>query len=259
MSILSCKSPRKSANCSRRWISATCRRRSTGTLLDAIELGEIPDVLANEDDGVSELVDFTELFDAIDLLNAWNAADLTDLWENKRELDDAMDELEDGDDAGMVEDAVSDVANADEDGDGLLGDEDENEDGVLDTGMDVGSAAKEALGDIDVAEDPELPGRNPAAGDGRHRRLPDGAARDTRDVREALRVQPREDAPAGHEYELAKSDGGVDDFDRSARPRQRHPLFDGATGGQTLDGTDSKANLRPPVRTRAGTTTEEEQ
>jgi len=124
-------------------------------LLDAIELGEIPDVLANEDDGVSELVDFTELFDAIDLLNAWNAADLTDLWENKRELDDAMDELEDGDDARMVEDAVSDVANADEDGDGLLGDEDENEDGVLDTGMDVGSAAKETLGDIDVAEDPE--------------------------------------------------------------------------------------------------------
>ncbi|MFB1066603.1 hypothetical protein [Natrinema sp. H-ect4] len=122
-------------------------------LLDAIELGEIPDVLANEDDGVSELVDFTELFDAIDLLNAWNAADLTDLWENKRELDDAMDELEDGDDAGMVEDAVSDVANGDEDGDGLLGDEDG--DGVLDTGMDAGSAAKEALGDIDVAEDPE--------------------------------------------------------------------------------------------------------
>ncbi|PGF17858.1 hypothetical protein CP556_18290 [Natrinema sp. CBA1119] len=124
-------------------------------LLDAIELGEIPDVLANEDDGVSELVDFTELFDAIDLLNAWNAADLTNLWENKRELDDALDELEDGDDAGMVEDAVSDVANGDEDGDGLFGDEDENGDGVLDTGMDAGSAAKEALGDIDVAEDPE--------------------------------------------------------------------------------------------------------
>ncbi|QLK26304.1 hypothetical protein HYG81_01380 [Natrinema zhouii] len=122
-------------------------------LLDAIELGEIPDVLANEDEGVTELVDFTELFDAINLLNAWNAADLTDLWENKRELDDAMDDLEDGDDAGMVEDAVSDVANGNEDGDGLLGDEDG--DGVLDTGMDAGSAAKQALGDIDVAEDPE--------------------------------------------------------------------------------------------------------
>ncbi|WP_226479406.1 hypothetical protein [Natrinema amylolyticum] len=122
-------------------------------LLDAIELGEIPDVLTDEDHGVTELVDFTELFDAIDLLNAWNAADLTDLWENKRELDDALDALEDGDDAGMIEDAVSDVANGDDgDGDGLLGDD---EDGVLDTGMDAGSAAKEALGDIDVAEDPE--------------------------------------------------------------------------------------------------------
>ncbi|WP_222918714.1 hypothetical protein [Natrinema sp. SYSU A 869] len=121
-------------------------------LLDSIELGEIPDVLANEDEGVSELVDFTELFDAIDLLNAWNATDLTDIWENKRELDDAVDDLEDGDDAGMVEDAVSDIANGDEDGDGLLGDD---EDGVLDTGMDAGSMAKQALGDIDVAEDPE--------------------------------------------------------------------------------------------------------
>ncbi|QCS42363.1 hypothetical protein [Natrinema versiforme] len=122
-------------------------------LLDAIELGEIPDVLADDDHGVTDLVDFTELFDAIDLLNAWNAADLTDVWQEKRELDDAMDALEDGDDAGMVEDAVSDVTNGDgENGDGLLGDD---EDGVLDTGMDAGSAAKEALGDIDVAEDPE--------------------------------------------------------------------------------------------------------
>ncbi|MGQ3413382.1 hypothetical protein ACT4ML_14095 [Natrinema sp. LN54] len=122
-------------------------------LLDAIELGEIPDVLADDDHGVTDLVDFTELFDAIDLLNAWNAADLTDVWQEKRELDDAMDALEDGDDAGMLEDTVSDVTNGDgEDGDGLLGDD---EDGVLDTGMDAGSAAKEALGDIDVAEDPE--------------------------------------------------------------------------------------------------------
>ncbi|ELY63789.1 hypothetical protein [Natrinema versiforme] len=122
-------------------------------LLDAIELGEVPDVLADDDHGVTDLVDFTELFDAIDLLNAWNAADLTDVWQAKRELDDAADDLGDGDDAGMVEDAVSDIATGDDgDGDGLLGDD---EDGVLDTGMDAGSAAKEALGDIDVAEDPE--------------------------------------------------------------------------------------------------------
>ncbi|MFC6767854.1 hypothetical protein [Natrinema soli] len=128
-------------------------------LLNAIELGEIPDVLANEDDGVSELVDFTELFDAINLLNAWNAADLTDLWENKRELDDALDELEDGDDAGMVEDAVSDVA---DDDDQLIGDDDDDgqligddDDDLIETDMDSTTAAKEALGDINVAEDPE--------------------------------------------------------------------------------------------------------
>ncbi|ELY79891.1 hypothetical protein [Natrinema pallidum] len=118
--------------------------------LNAIEFGAAPDVLATEDEGVTDLVDVTELIGAIDLLNAWNAADLTAVWENKRELDDALDELADGDDAGLVEDAVSDIATGD-DGDGLLGDDG---DGVLDTGMDAGTAAKQALGDIDVADDP---------------------------------------------------------------------------------------------------------
>ncbi|MFA9503904.1 hypothetical protein ACERIM_14165 [Natrinema sp. H-ect1] len=120
-------------------------------LLDAIELGEIPDAVADDGTGATDLVDFTELLGAIDLLNAWNAADLTDVWENKREFDDALGDLEDGDDAGMLEDAVSDVADGGDDGEGLLGDD---EDGVLDSGMDAGAAAKEALGDIDVAEDP---------------------------------------------------------------------------------------------------------
>ncbi|AGB31512.1 hypothetical protein C488_13631 [Natrinema pellirubrum DSM 15624] len=121
-------------------------------LLDAIELGEIPDAVIDEETGATDLVDFTALLDAIDLLNAWNAADLTDVWENKRELDDALGDLESGDDAGMLEDAVSDVANGGDDGEGLLSDEG---DSVLDSGMDAGAAAKEALGDIDVAEDPE--------------------------------------------------------------------------------------------------------
>ncbi|ELZ09720.1 hypothetical protein C478_16112 [Natrinema thermotolerans DSM 11552] len=120
-------------------------------LLDAIELGEIPDAVADDGTGATDLVDFTELLGAIDLLNAWNAADLTDVWENKREFDDALGDLEDGDDAGMLEDAVSDVADGGDDTEGLLGDD---EDGVLDSGMDAGAAAKEALGDIDVAEDP---------------------------------------------------------------------------------------------------------
>ncbi|OAQ54068.1 hypothetical protein HTG_00640 [Natrinema mahii] len=119
-------------------------------LLAAIELGEIPDALTDEETGATDLVDFTALVDAIDLLNAWNAADLTALWENKRELDDAVGDLEDGDDAGLLEDAVSDVATGGDD-EGLLDDGD----GVLDSGMDAGAAAKQALGDIDVAEDPE--------------------------------------------------------------------------------------------------------
>lgn len=119
-------------------------------LLDAIDVGEIPDAMANDDEGVSDVVDFTMVFEAIDLLNAWNAADLTDIWQEKGELDDAVDDLADGDDAGMVEDAVSDI---DDDDDGqLVGDDDED---LIETGMDTASATKEALGDIDVAEDPE--------------------------------------------------------------------------------------------------------
>ncbi|WP_137288342.1 hypothetical protein [Natronorubrum halophilum] len=117
-------------------------------LLEAIETGEIPDVLADEDAGVTDLVDFTQLFRAIDLLSAWDATDLTDLWQEKRELEDAVDDLEDGEDTGMVEDAISDIADGDGDGD-LIGDDDDD---LIE--MDAADA-KEALGDIDVAEDPE--------------------------------------------------------------------------------------------------------
>ncbi|TMT86455.1 hypothetical protein E2L06_07510 [Haloterrigena sp. H1] len=118
-------------------------------LLDAIDVGEIPDAIANDDDGVSDAVEFTKLFDAIDLLNAWNATDLTDIWQEKRELDDAVDDLADGDDAGMIEDTVSDLA---DDDDGQLVGDDE---ALIETDMDAVSATKAALGDIDVAEDPE--------------------------------------------------------------------------------------------------------
>ncbi|WP_121744354.1 hypothetical protein [Natronorubrum halophilum] len=117
-------------------------------LLEAIETGEIPDVLADEDAGATDLVDFTQLFRAIDLLSAWDATDLTDLWQETRELEDAVDDLDDGEDAGMVEDAISDVADDDGDGD-LIGDDDDD---LIE--MDAADA-KEALGDIDVAEDPE--------------------------------------------------------------------------------------------------------
>ncbi|NUB92625.1 hypothetical protein HT576_16580 [Haloterrigena sp. SYSU A121-1] len=118
-------------------------------LLAAIEVGDIPEVLADEDRGATDLVNVTQLFRAINLLNAWDATDLTDLWREKRELEDAVDELEDGEDAGLVEDAISDVAGGDDDEGGLIGDDDED---LIE--MDAGDA-KQALGDIDVASDPE--------------------------------------------------------------------------------------------------------
>lgn len=108
-------------------------------LLEAIEIGEIPDVLADDDAGATDLVDFTQLFRAINLLNAWDATDLGDLWQEKQELEDAIDDLGDGEDAGFVEDAVSDLADGSDD--------------LLDE--DLGAEAKEALGDIDIARDPE--------------------------------------------------------------------------------------------------------
>ncbi|MDS0474880.1 hypothetical protein [Natrinema sp. 1APR25-10V2] len=117
-------------------------------LLDAIEVGKLPAVLADEDTDATELVAFRELFDAIDLLETWNAADLTGLWEEKRELDDALDDLEDSADAGTVEKAVSEIAASDE---RLFGEDGE----LLETDMDTTEAATQALGDIDVADDPE--------------------------------------------------------------------------------------------------------
>ncbi|QSW99305.1 hypothetical protein [Haloterrigena alkaliphila] len=118
-------------------------------LLEAIELGDIPEVLADDEQGASDLVNFTQLFRAINLLNAWDAADLAGLWREKRELDDAMDALGDGEDAGMVEDAISDIANGDDDDGGLIGGDDDD---LIEMGA---GDAKQALGDINVAEDPE--------------------------------------------------------------------------------------------------------
>lgn len=123
-------------------------------LLEAIETGEIPDALAEDETGVGDVVNVTQLFRAIDLLDAWDASDLTDLWEEKRELDEAVDHLADeGEDAGMIEEAAAAVADDDE---SLVGDEEGmmDGDGMMDD-VDAVEGAKEALGKPDVAEDPE--------------------------------------------------------------------------------------------------------
>ncbi len=117
-------------------------------LVDAIELGELPAVLADEEATVTDLVSFRELFDAIDLLETWGAADLTGLWEEKRELDEALADLEDSADAGTVEAAVSEIAASDE---RLFGEEGS----LLETDVDATDAVTAAFGDIDITENPD--------------------------------------------------------------------------------------------------------
>ncbi|MDG5761179.1 hypothetical protein QA600_17760 [Natronococcus sp. A-GB1] len=118
-------------------------------LLEAIETGEIPDALADEETGASDVVNFTELFSALDLLSMWDAADLTEIWEEKRELDEATDELGDGEDDGALEDAAETIV---DEGTDLVGDEDG--DGLLDD-IDAREAAMEAFEKPDIEEDPE--------------------------------------------------------------------------------------------------------
>ncbi|MFC4438298.1 MULTISPECIES: hypothetical protein [Natrialbaceae] len=122
-----------------------------GELLEAIETGEIPDALTDEETGAGDVVDFTQVFKAINLLNAWDATDLGDIWEEKRELEDAVDGLADeSEDAGMVEKAASAVA---DEGADLLGGDDDDE--FLGTDMDATEAAKEAFDKPDIENDPE--------------------------------------------------------------------------------------------------------
>ncbi|WP_394740378.1 hypothetical protein [Natronococcus roseus] len=119
-------------------------------LLEAIETGEIPDALADEETGASDVVDLTQLFSALDLLSMWDAADLTEIWEEKRELDDATDELGDGENDGALEDAAESVV---DEGTDLIGD-DEDGDGLFDD-VDPREAAMEAFEKPDIEDDPE--------------------------------------------------------------------------------------------------------
>ncbi|MFA9424874.1 hypothetical protein [Natronorubrum sp. A-ect3] len=127
-------------------------------LLEALEVGTVPEVLTDEETGASELVDFTQLFRAIDLLSAWDATDLRELWSETRELEAAVDDLGDeGEDASMVETAANAVTDESSDligEDGMVGGD---EDGLVGGEDDLLEDADpmDALGDIDVENDPE--------------------------------------------------------------------------------------------------------
>lgn len=110
-------------------------------LLEAIEVGEIPAALTEEETDADDLVDVGRLFEAIDLLSAWDATDLGDLWGETRELEEAVEDVAD-EDGSMVEEAAASVT---------------DDDGVLDDTGDVmeGADPTDALGDVDVFDDPE--------------------------------------------------------------------------------------------------------
>lgn len=126
-------------------------------LLDAIEVGELPDVLSDGDAGAGDLVNFSQVFRAIDLLSVWDATDLGDIWTKTQELEDAVDDLgDDSEDASVVEKAADTVTDDSKEligEDGMVG----GDDGLVGGEGDLLEDADpvDALGDIDVMNDPE--------------------------------------------------------------------------------------------------------
>lgn len=115
-------------------------------LLDAIETGEIPDAVRDSED--AEVVKLRQVIRAINMRELLGAADVSQLWEAKRSLDDATDELArsgEAEDAGMVEEAAATV----KDDESLIGDEDDelvetDADDLMETGV------REAMDDFEI-------------------------------------------------------------------------------------------------------------
>ncbi|MCU4924380.1 hypothetical protein OB905_00065 [Halobacteria archaeon AArc-dxtr1] len=137
-------------------------------LREAVNTEEVPDALSGEGD-VFDAVDLSHVVSALDLLEVWDAADIGDLWEDTRELEAAVSDLADDEDGGVIGEVAASVT--DEGGDGLTGDDgltgeggltDDGgvmgDDGLLDDAGDLVDDVDpmEALGDVDVASDPEV-------------------------------------------------------------------------------------------------------
>lgn len=124
---------------------------------EAIEVGEIPDAL--RDDENAEVVKLRQVIRAINLGKTLASMDVTDVWESKRSIDDATDELDDDDDGGLFGDEGLIAGGEDSllgggDGEGILGDDSDGglTDDLFDTDLDhaMDAAAEELKGDIDI-------------------------------------------------------------------------------------------------------------
>lgn len=85
-----------------------------GAVLEAIHAGEIPSAVA--DGEADEAVEVRKLVRAIELTELWDSVDLGDLWESKRDLEDAVDDVDD--EGGLVGEAADAVTDDEADGDG---------------------------------------------------------------------------------------------------------------------------------------------
>lgn len=89
-----------------------------GELPEAVDFSELPELLAVDelpeaiDEGdAGELVKLRKLADVVDFSELWDAADVRELWRQKREMDDAVEDVTDGgdgDDEGMLDELTDD-------------------------------------------------------------------------------------------------------------------------------------------------------
>lgn len=125
---------------------------------EAVEVGEIPDAL--RDDESADVVRLRQVIRAIDLGRTLAAMDVTDVWESKRSIDDATDELHDDDDGGLFGDdgliAGGEGSLLGGDEEGILGDESAGglTDDLFDTDLDrtVDAAEEELKEGIDIQD-----------------------------------------------------------------------------------------------------------
>lgn len=112
-------------------------------ILEAIEAGEIPAALEESEEG--EVVKLRQVIRAINIRELLGAADVSELWESKRALTDAVDDLTDDDeDEGLIGEAATKVADAVDD----RSDDDELIETDVDEMLDV--AGEKAREDFDL-------------------------------------------------------------------------------------------------------------
>lgn len=102
-------------------------------LVEAIEGGDISQAV--EDREVREAVDMRALLRAIDMHELFDDVDVKDVWKESRELKEAVDDVTDEDDEGLVDTATDAVG-------------DEDDEGLTEAAKDAGEDVKSSMSDV---------------------------------------------------------------------------------------------------------------